>query len=221
VTAQAERPLIVYESKIAGITWVSSLVLDTLEQTQSPMADPTSRRPSPARGLRPPHARSGRMVYRLRCIRYVGEISPPHGSEGQSTCSSATATSSQTAQASPTLPPWSPQIRPRGPILGRIGPRDRGCKPPLTCGDAVEPPIGIEPMTYSLRGSYIPRKHSAGWPLPRQPTQFSWVGLTRSKSCMTRTNPRLILSLSDPVGGSAVHRIAELGASGASYAPSA
>jgi len=24
-------------------------------------------------------------------------------------------------------------------------------KPPLTCGDAVEPPIGIEPMTYSLR----------------------------------------------------------------------
>ena len=43
------------------------------------------------------------------------------------------------------------QMRPRGRILDRIGPRDRGRKPSLTCGDAVEPPIGIEPMTYSLR----------------------------------------------------------------------
>ena len=58
--------------------------------------------------------------------------------------------------------PWTPSPRvsetpckskicPRGPILDRIGPRDRGRKPSLTCGDAMEPPIGIEPMTYSLR----------------------------------------------------------------------
>ena len=49
------------------------------------------------------------------------------------------------------LSPCMPKIRPWGPILTRIGPHDRGRKPPLTCGDAVEPPIGIEPMTYSLR----------------------------------------------------------------------
>ena len=55
-----------------------------------------------------------------------------------------------------------------GPILDRIGPRDRGRKPSLTCGDAVEPPIGIEPMTYSLpvmarpsRASHEPR--GRGW----------------------------------------------------------
>ena len=57
---------------------------------------------------------------------------------------------------------WTPSLRaskrsclseicPQGPILTRIRPCDRGRKPPLTCGDAVEPPIGIEPMTYSLR----------------------------------------------------------------------
>src|ERR1019366_8277413 len=76
---------------------------------------------------------------------------PPDGREGQSACSSATSTSSQTARASARSLPWSPFVCPRGPILGRIGPRDRGRKPLLTCGDAVEPPIGIEPMTYSLR----------------------------------------------------------------------
>src|SRR5665811_1763923 len=56
-------------------------------------------------------------------------------------------TRSQRASQSPCMP----KIRPRGPTLTRIGPRDHGRKPPLTCGDAVEPPIGIEPMTYSLR----------------------------------------------------------------------
>src|SRR5665647_831900 len=51
----------------------------------------------------------------------------------------------------------SPQVngglrpRSRAPIRPRIGPLDRGRKPPLTCGDAVEPPKGIEPLTFSLR----------------------------------------------------------------------
>ena len=61
------------------------------------------------------------------------------------------------------------KICPRGPILDRIGPRDRGRKPSLTCGDAVEPPIGIEPMTYSLRvapgASAANQKHGCrAWP---------------------------------------------------------
>jgi hypothetical protein len=60
----------------------------------------------------------------------------------------------------------------------------------LTCGDAVEPPIGIEPMTYSLRGSYIHRKHSAVWVLLRQSDQLSGVSVTGSKSCMSRIRPR-------------------------------
>src|SRR5450759_2373087 len=116
--------------------------------------------------------------------------SPPDGREGQSACSSATSTSSQTARASPRSLPDSPFVCPRGPILGRIGPCDRGRKPPLTCGDAVEPPIGIEPMTYSLRGSYTTANHSAGRHLPPQPRQFSSVSMARSRSCMPKIRPR-------------------------------
>ena len=96
-------------------------------------------------------AQSQRMVYRPRSIRYVGGVSLPEGREGQPACSSATSTSSPTARAFPRSLPWSPFVCPRGPILGRIGPRERGRSPPLTCGDAVEPPIGIEPITSSLR----------------------------------------------------------------------
>jgi hypothetical protein len=123
-------------------------------------------------------------------IRYVGGISPPDGREGQSACSSATSTSSQTTRASPRSLPESPFECPQGPILTRIGPHGRGRKPPLTCGDAVEPPIGIEPMTYSLRGSYTHRKHSTGRHLPCQPRQRSRVSLTGSKSCMPKIRPR-------------------------------
>src|ERR1035437_1058252 len=60
----------------------------------------------------------------------------------------------------------------------------------MTCGDAVEPPIGIEPMTYSLQGSYIPEEHSTGWHLPCQPRQLSRVSMTRSKSCTPKIRPR-------------------------------
>jgi len=45
-------------------------------------------------------------------------------------------------------------------------------------------------MTYSLRGSYIHRKHSTGRHLPCQPRQLSRVNLTRSKSCMPKIRPR-------------------------------
>ena len=45
-------------------------------------------------------------------------------------------------------------------------------------------------MTYSLRGIYIHRKHSADQHLPRQPRQLSWVRLTVSKSCMSKIRPR-------------------------------
>ena len=86
--------------------------------------------------------------------------------------------------------PCISKICPQGPILTRIGPCDRGRKPPLTCGDAVEPPIGIEPMTYSLRGSYTHGKHPTGRYLPRQPRQLSRVSMTRSKSCMPKIRPR-------------------------------
>jgi hypothetical protein len=56
-------------------------------------------------------------------------------------------------------------------------------------GDAVEPPIGIEPMTYSLRGSYTHEKHSTHPPLPRQPRQVARVSPTRLKSCMPKIRP--------------------------------
>src|SRR5664280_2162746 len=59
----------------------------------------------------------------------------------------------------------------------------------MTCGDAVEPPSGIEPMTYSLQGSYIPEEHSTGWHLPRQPRQLSRVKMTRPRSCMPKIRP--------------------------------
>jgi len=110
-------------------------------------------------------ADSHRMVYRQRASRYIGGIGPPDG-ERRPACSSTTSTFGQTARASVRSLPWSPFVCPRGPILTRIGPCDRGRKPPLTCGDVVEPPIGIEPMTYSLRGSYIHEKHSAGRHMP-------------------------------------------------------
>jgi hypothetical protein len=74
----------------------------------------------------------------------------------------------------------------------------------MTCGDAVEPPIGIEPMTYSLRESYIREMQSAGWHLPHQPRQSSWVRMTVSRSCMpkmrSRQNP-LVVSTGAIKGG--------------------
>jgi hypothetical protein len=53
----------------------------------------------------------------------------------------------------------------------------------------LEPPKGIEPMTYSLRGSYIHRRHTTGWHLPCQPKRLSWVSLTGSRSCMSKKRP--------------------------------
>jgi len=44
-------------------------------------------------------------------------------------------------------------------------------------------------MTYSLRGSYIPTKHSTGRRLPRQPRQLSRVRITRPRSCMPKMRP--------------------------------
>jgi hypothetical protein len=123
-------------------------------------------------------------------IQYVGGISPPAGCEGRSTSSSTTSGSSRTARSSTAMFLRSPFVCPRGLILGRIGPRDQGRKPSLTCGDAVEPPIGIEPMTYSLRGSYTHGKHSAGRHLPPQPRQFSSVSMAGSRSCMPKIRPR-------------------------------
>jgi hypothetical protein len=49
------------------------------------------------------------------------------------------------------------QNTPMGPDPDSDRARDDGRKPPLNCGDAVEPPIGIEPMTYSLRGHCLGR----------------------------------------------------------------
>jgi hypothetical protein len=53
-----------------------------------------------------------------------------------------------------------------------------------------EPPIGIEPMTYSLRGSYIHPQHFTGQHLPLQPRQLSGVSMVRLKSCMPKIHPR-------------------------------
>src|ERR1035437_7303316 len=83
-------------------------------------------------------------------MRGVQRTGPPDGSERHSASSSATSTSSQTAQASPPPLQWSPFVCPQGPILTRIGPCGQGRKPRLNCGDALETPIGIEPTTYSL-----------------------------------------------------------------------
>ena len=134
-------------------------------------------------------ADSHRMVYRQRANRYIGGIGPPDG-ERRPACSSTTSPSGQTARSSARSLPWSPFVCPRGPILTRIGPCGQGRKPRLNCGDALETPIGIEPTTYSLRGSYRCEKRSAGRPLPRQSRQLSWVSLTGSRSCMTKMRPR-------------------------------
>jgi hypothetical protein len=99
-------------------------------------------------------------------------------------------TSSQTARASPQSLPKSPYVCPRGPILVGSGPVIEGVDPPMPCGDAVESPIGIEPMTYSLPGSYIPEERSTGWHLPCQPRKLSRVSMPRSKSCMPKIRPR-------------------------------
>ncbi len=70
----------------------------------------------------------------------------------------------------PAKPHGHPRDRFRGvhlyahgaPILGRIEPRDRGPKPSLTYGDAVEPPIGIEPRPLFITRELHTRKHSTG-----------------------------------------------------------
>ena len=41
---------------------------------------------------------------------------------------------------------------------------------PLTCRSA-EPPIGIEPMTYALRGTYAPATDALAAPIARQIAQ--------------------------------------------------
>jgi hypothetical protein len=61
-------------------------------------------------------------------------------------------------------------------------------------------------MTYSLRGSYIHRKHSTGRHVPRQPRQLRSVSLTRSRSCMTKIRPRERRSSVSPVGQTSANR---------------
>jgi hypothetical protein len=106
-------------------------------------------------------ADSHRMVYRQRANRYVGGIGPPDG-EGRPVVRQRRQHPGQTGRASPRSLPWSPFVRPRTPILGRIEPRDRGPKPSLTYGDAVQPPIGSEPRPLFITRELHTRKHSTG-----------------------------------------------------------
>ena len=59
--------------------------------------------------------------------------------------------------------PAHAQKCPRSPILGWIGPRDRGRNPSLACGDAVEPPIGIEPDDLFITRE-LPARKALTWP---------------------------------------------------------
>ena len=62
----------------------------------------------------------------------------------------------------------------------------------------AEPPIGIEPMTYSLRGSCMHGTCSTDRHLPHQPRQFSGVSTTGPRSCMSKMRPRQHCSASRP-----------------------
>jgi hypothetical protein len=70
-------------------------------------------------------------------------------------------------------------------------------QPPLSnqfCSASAASFTSVEPTTYSLRGSYIHRTHSAGSHVPRQPRQLSRVSMTISISCMRKIRPHELRS---------------------------